>query len=302
MTKTRATIASRRATQARQAAERARLRRRRLLMAAGAIALPLVLIAVLVVVRLNRPEPTAADPTLLAADIVAALAVQPSTLDAVGRGTVTTGPARLTGEPALTQDGRPLVLYVGGEYCPFCAAQRWGLVVALTRFGTFSGLRATHSALDDTFPGTATVSFHGATYDSPYLTFAGVELAGNQRKGGSYAPLDSLTPAQTEVFRRYNAPPYVPAASAGAVPFVNFGNQALMSGSTFSPSLLSGMDQARIAAALNDPTSPVGKAVLGSANAFTTVLCGLTKGQPANVCGSPSATAFPEVARAAQGQ
>jgi hypothetical protein len=40
------------------------------------------------------------------------------------------------------------------------------------------------------------------------------------------------------------------------------------------------------------------RAVLGSANAVTTVLCGLTNGQPASACASPAAAAFPEVARA----
>ena len=45
--------------------------------------------------------------------------------------------------PALTADGKPEVLYVGAEYCPFCAAERWPVVVALSRFGTWSGLSAT---------------------------------------------------------------------------------------------------------------------------------------------------------------
>jgi hypothetical protein len=290
--------ASRRAQQARLAAERARARHRRLLLASLSVVVPVALVAVLVLVRVTRPEPAAADPGLAPATVVAALAVPVSTLDAAGRGTVTTLPIRLTAEPALTEGSRPLVLYVGGEYCPFCAAQRWGLVVALTRFGAFRDLRSAHSALDDAFPGTATLSFHGAVYDSPYLAFAGVEVAGSQRRGGVYEPLDTLSAAQQAVFAKYDAPPYVSAELAGAVPFVNFGNRYLMSGSTFSPALLAGLDQGQIAAALSDPDSAVGRAILGSANAFTTILCGLTNNQPASVCASPAAAAFPEVGRA----
>jgi Domain of unknown function (DUF929) len=290
----------RRAEQARLAEARARARRRRVLVATLSIATPLVLIAVMVIVRVSRPPVSAATPSeLVSATVVDALAVPPSILDAVGRGSVTSLPDRLKGEPALVDGGRPLVLYVGAEYCPFCAAQRWGLVVALTRFGTFHGLRTAASGVEDVFPATATVSFHGATYDSQYLTFAGVELATSQRSGGVYEPLDTLTAAQTAVVRKYNAAPYVAASSAGAVPFVDFGNRFLMSGSTFSPSLLSGLDQEQIAAALADPSSQVARAVLGSANAFTTILCGLTNQQPAAVCASPAATAFPEVANAA---
>ena len=41
-----------------------------------------------------------------------------------------------TGQPALTSGGKPEILYVGAEYCPYCAAERWAMVVALSRFGT----------------------------------------------------------------------------------------------------------------------------------------------------------------------
>jgi hypothetical protein len=290
----------RRAELARVAAERARARRRRVLAATFAIAAPLVLVAVMVIVRVSRSPlvPAADESGLASSTVVAALAVAPSTLDTVARGSVTSLPTRLRSEPALTDGERPLVLYVGGEYCPFCAAQRWGLVVALTRFGTFSGLRSAASGVDDVFPATATVSFHGASYDSPYLAFAGVELAGSQRQGGRYAPLDTLSATQSAVVQKYNAPPYVSAGSAGAVPFVDFGNRWLMSGSTFSPALLEGLDQEQIAAALADPSGSVAQAVLGSANAFTTILCGLTGQRPATVCASPAAKAFPEVSDA----
>ena len=41
--------------------------------------------------------------------------------------------ATVTGTP-LTSDGKPELLYLGAEYCPFCAAQRWAMVNALSRF------------------------------------------------------------------------------------------------------------------------------------------------------------------------
>ena len=33
----------------------------------------------------------------------------------------------------------PEVLYMGAEYCPYCAAQRWSTIIALSRFGTWAG-------------------------------------------------------------------------------------------------------------------------------------------------------------------
>ena len=53
-------------------------------------------------------------------------------------------------------DGKPEVLFIGAEYCPFCAAQRWAMVNALSRFGTFTGLTTTHSSSTDTDPNTPT--------------------------------------------------------------------------------------------------------------------------------------------------
>jgi hypothetical protein len=72
--------------------------------------------------------------------------------------------ARCAGNVFRLTAGKPLVVYIGAEYCPFCAAQRWPLVVALSRFGTFSGLSVTRSASEDVFPDTATLSFHSASY------------------------------------------------------------------------------------------------------------------------------------------
>ncbi|MEM3791396.1 MAG: DUF929 family protein, partial [Candidatus Micrarchaeaceae archaeon] len=36
--------------------------------------------------------------------------------------------------------GKPAVVYIGAEYCPFCAAERWALIIALMRFGNLSNI------------------------------------------------------------------------------------------------------------------------------------------------------------------
>ena len=35
---------------------------------------------------------------------------------------------------------KPIVVYIGADYCPNCAFMRWPLTVALLRFGNYSGL------------------------------------------------------------------------------------------------------------------------------------------------------------------
>jgi hypothetical protein len=271
-------------------------RRSRFVWAGSAVAVVLVVVLVLVLVKVVGGGPTtpAAQPAqTAAADVVAGVTTVPaSVLDQVGKGKVDTLPKAITGQPALTANGKPLVLYVGAEYCPFCAAQRWGMVVALSRFGSFTNLKTTHSASDDVFPNTATLSFHGSTYTSDFLTFQGVETQTNVRQGSGFTPLDTLTPEQQQTFTKFNAPPFVDANSAGAIPFVDFGNKVISSGASISPQLLAGKSASDIASVLKDPTNPIAQAVDGSANAFTAIICQLTGGQPGNVCTSPAVTAY----------
>jgi len=286
-----------RARQAMAAQRRAEERRRRLMIAGTAVGAVVLVVGILIIVKLTGGSGGSATPAASAspastAVIAKVTAVPPDTLNKVGTGKVNSLPKLTKGQPALTDGGKPLVVYIGAEYCPFCAAQRWGMVVALSRFGTFSNLGQTESASGDIYPNTATLSFHGASYTSQYLSFQGVETETNQPKGNGYAPLDTLTPQQQDLLKKYDAPPYVEAKSAGAIPCVDFGNQAVISGASFDPQLLAGKSHDEIAAALSDPSSPIAQAVDGAANAFTTVLCQLTSNQPANVCTSPAATAY----------
>ncbi len=96
--------------------------------------------------RRTSPTPVPTTSGGDAAAVAAVTSVPGSALDGVG---VPSSAAALTalptGTPALTSGGKPEVFYTGAEYCPYCAAQRWPLIVALSRFGTFSGLSTAFS-------------------------------------------------------------------------------------------------------------------------------------------------------------
>jgi hypothetical protein len=223
--------------------------------------------------------------------------VPASAFEAAGVPQTTNLPSPLpAGTPSLTRGGLPEVIYVGAEYCPFCAAQRWPLIVALSRFGTFSELQTSESSLSDVYPGTKTFTFHGATYSSPYLAFKGVETATNQRTAGGYAPLDTLSTIQQRILSTYNRPPFV--GSADGIPFMDLGNRYVLAGSLFDPGLLRGLTQRQIAAELTNPSGPVGQAIDSGANVLTAAICQLTDGRPGDVCSSPAVTRAQALLRA----
>jgi hypothetical protein len=267
----------------------ARAERRRRLVVAGAVVGGVVVVAVaLVVIGLTRGQDSGegAGGSSAAGSTVEKLVsgVPAATLDQVGAGTATPSVTRISAPP-LTSGGKPRILYVGAEYCPYCAAQRWPLVVALARFGTWSNLGQTHSAKQDVFPDTATLSFHGAGYHSRYLSFTGVETTTNQPGDGGYQPLDKLSAADEKVFATYDKPPYV-SGQGGSIPFVDLAGRYVSSGASYPPALLAGKTHQQIASALSDPSSAIAKAVDGAANTYTAAVCDLTDGKPASLCRS----------------
>jgi hypothetical protein len=274
--------------------EQARARNRRLLLAGGAI---VVVVAVVLAFVLSghggSSAPTAgstAKPPAgnASSSVLGQLTSVPAaTLDQVGAGQTSANPTSISGA-ALTSGGKPEVLYIGAEYCPYCAAERWAVIVALSRFGSFSGLAPIRSAAKDgagnaePYPLTPTWTFAKATYTSTYLTFTPVEGYTNvpDAATGFYTALQTPTAAQQALLSKYDA------ADQGAIPFIDYGNKFLSVGASYNPAVLSGLTWAEIAADLHNRASPVAKAVLGTANYATAAVCALTSDQPASACTS----------------
>ena len=156
--------------------------------------------------------------------------------------------------------------------------------MALSRFGTFTGLTAIRSGNYQPFPDLATWTFYGSAYSSRYLTFVPVETksnvltahTANPNRGSSYTRLQKLTAAEQAVFSRYD--------QSASVPFLDFGNRSVIVGASFSPLVLKQQTWSQIAAALRDPASLAGQAILGTANYITAAICQLTGDQPARAC------------------
>jgi hypothetical protein len=178
----------------------------------------------------------------------------------------TTGSAQaLTG-----QDGKPELFYYGGEFCPYCAGQRWPLVVALSRFGTFTKLPQELSSAQDVAPNTSTFTFMGSQYTSPYIDFVPVEAQDRNHK-----TLQVPAPHEQQVLVQYNVTGF---------PFIDIANRYVASSPVFDPTLLQGLSQKAIANKLSDPNDNVTKNIVGGANYITAAICSVTQNQPANVC------------------
>ena len=218
---------------------------------------------------------------------------------------------RLVPPAPLKEGGKPLVAFVATEYCPYCAAARWPLTVALERFGTFSGLETTASSPLEPYSDTATLSYVHATYSSRYLSFSGAELSSNvcprrdvvvndQRdsalpswkspryvcSGVAFRSLEQPTTEVEDAMSDVDSVPNFTDKLAETIPFVDFGGLYAEAGTLDGPALLHGESVAQVLALFRRPSSPAGRVLLATANRYTAILCELTDGLPGSVCHS----------------
>jgi hypothetical protein len=213
--------------------------------------------------------------------------VPAATLDAVGAGTFTGfySAARLTGAP-LRMSGKPELLTVNTGWCPHCVANSWSLAIALSRFGTLSGLRridsgtlyGTKFGANPSYPHTRGLSFLNARLRSGRLAFVARVL-----QGVSGNTVQRLTGPEQRAVNAFDR--------RGSVPAVKVGGTFGFVGGGYATETLSGQSWLQIARGAQTPSSPIAQAVDGLANVFTAAICAVTKNRPATVCASAGVTA-----------
>ncbi len=274
------------------AAKRAEARRRALLAGGSVVVVIAVVVGLIVAKTIGSSSPPA---KATAAKSLATVAKEVTSIPASEFDTVGVGPTGsnavdpvkpITGATALTANGKPEVLFIGEQSCPYCGAERWAITAALSRFGTFSNLHFIHSSSTDVYSNTATLTYYKSSYTSKYIDFVPVEVATVTGQ-----PLQTMTSAQSALLQKY---------SGGDFPFVDFGNQYYVSGAQYLPSVLGsvynpdsshfGLTWQQIGADLSDSNSLVTKSIVGAANHMTAAICKLTHGQPGSVCDSKAVT------------
>jgi hypothetical protein len=199
-------------------------------------------------------------------------------------------PPVATGNTSLWQSSgqgaaaRPVVFFYGAEFAPYAAAERWPVVVALSRFGSFGQLGLMQSASSVAFSDTNSFTFWHATYSSVWIDLQTVERYSSLDPTGiGFTTLQKPTARQAASVAVYDP-------STNTFPLLDIANHYVLAGSSFSPSVLQGFSQAQIATDLSLPTSPVAQAILASANEITAAICTVTGQRPATVCSTRAVT------------
>lgn len=186
----------------------------------------------------------------------------------------------VTSQP-LTSNGKPEFLYIGTEWCPFCAAERWSIIVALSKFGTFSGLEYMLSSSTDVDANTPTFSFVHSSFTSSYITFVSVETQDRNRNR-----LQSLTTDQQALQDQLDP--------GGGIPFIDVGGLYVIhctvscptvhSASQYDPGILAGQNWTQIGSQLDSSGTTIAQHVDGAADQIISAICKVDNGKPSGIC------------------
>lgn len=172
-------------------------------------------------------------------------------------------------------NNKPIILYIGAEFCPYCAAARWPLIIALLRFGNFSGLEYMLSSSTDVYPNTPTFSFLQAKYTSAYIVFQAYEFENRY-----YQPLQTVPANYSAIWQ---------AVTQQGIPFVDFAGKEALVGASYSPSIVDFYNWSQVVTQIEHNTT-IGATIEASANAITYAICSVDGGQPASVCSAQPIT------------
>ena len=263
-------------------------------LALGLIVVAICLLGALVLVRDNSGPGTSSTVETFSpapSSLVSTLASVPASVyDAVGVSSpdlpvAAPQPAGSGNAPmwvARADDGRPLpvVFFYGAEFAPYPAVQRWPLILALSRFGTFNQLGLMQSSATTAFADLSTFTFWDVSYTSKYLILQSVERYSSLNPTGArYLGLQAPDARQAAAVARYGA-------SANTFALLDVANRFVLNGASFTPGALAGLSQGQIAGDLDTPASPLTQAVVTAANEITASICAVDGDQPDALCES----------------
>jgi len=182
---------------------------------------------------------------------------------------------RVSGQ-SFSTNGKPVLVSATGEHCSPCALERWPLVMALMRFGSFTNLEyMTSSAAEGDY---ATFAFAASSYQSSYLVYQPYEVY--DRGGNSFQTLPANYSSADKQYGR------------SSIPFLDFANKYVISGGILpDPSLLGTKNWTQIISSIQTGDT-LGNQIKQAANVITAVICKTTGEEPTSVCSQSSIAAL----------
>lgn len=147
----------------------------------------------------------------------------------------------LISNSTITASGKIVIIFIGAEACPFCAAESWSLVIALQQFGSLTGLTHIISNSSESIPNIPGYGFSNASYQSKEISFWEVETTGTS---WNYK-LQSPNSTEESFFTKYDP--------NGDIPFLLIGDLYLHIGSGVPPESMANMEWDQC---LNEVSSP----------------------------------------------
>ena len=168
------------------------------------------------------------------------------------------------------RNGKLFVFFMGAEHCPYCAAERWAIVRALSKYGQWSGLKQTMSAArDEPFLNLPTYDLTEATYTSPHVEFVSREI-----KDRDFKPLQKLLKTEEKTVRKYNP--------QKKIPFLLIGGRFMQLEAGFSPKIFIGHTFRQTETELKKIESEIRKTIDDEANIISALMC--VSGLPPELC------------------
>jgi Domain of unknown function (DUF929) len=272
-------------------------------LALGLIIVAICLLGALVLVRDNSgPSTTSTVETFSPASssLVSTMTSVPASVydtvgvDSPGIPVQTPQPAGAGNAPMwlATVDGGaplPVVFFYGAEFAPYAAVQRWPLILALSRFGTFTQLGVMQSSATTAFADLSTFTFWNVQYSSKYLIFESVERYSSLNPtGGRYLTLQTPNTRQAAAVANYGQ-------TKNTFALTDVANRYVLNGASFAPGVLGGLSQSQIAGDFATTASPLTQAVVTAANEITASICAVDNDKPGAVCDSRGVLAADEL-------
>ena len=193
---------------------------------------------------------------------------------------------------ASVNDGPPLpvVFFYGAEFAPYAAVERWPLIMALSRFGSFNQLGLMQSSPTTAFAEPLDVHLlEGLVLEPLRDPGVGGALQLAEPDGGAVSrasrPPTPGSPRRSPATGRAPTPSHCSTSPTGTS----------STAPRFSPTVLAGLSQGQIAGDLTTPASPMTQAMVTAANEITAAICSVDGDRPDAVCESKGVLAADQV-------